>query len=88
VVDAHAIDRALDAGTSRVAMMRGYRDHRDAVKGSPHFFLADGGDLPNPGIEMHWVGKPGAGFIVIDHDDAGVYDDLVRRAAAVPTAPA
>ena len=53
-------------------MMTTYRDCRDAVRGSPHFFLPDGSDVHNPGIQMHQVGSPGAGFLVLDEDDPGV----------------
>ncbi len=72
---------ALDEGTARAQMMRGYREHVDDVQGSPHFFLADGSDVHNPSIQLHWVGDPGAGFPVVDADDPSVFDDLVRRAA-------
>ncbi len=63
--------------------MRTYLASRDAVQGSPHFFLADGSHTHNPGIAIHQVGEPGAGFLVLDFDDPTVYDELVRRAAGV-----
>ncbi len=50
----------------------------DEVQGSPHFSLADGSDVHDPGISLHWAD---AGCPVVDEDDPGVYDDLVRRAA-------
>lgn len=53
----------------------------DDVQGSPHFFLADGSDVHNPGIELHWEGEPGSGFPVVDTDDPSAIDELVRRAA-------
>ncbi len=59
-------------------MMADYRAHADEVRGSPHFFLADGSDVHNPGIGLHWAD---AGYPVVDADDPGVYEDLVRRAA-------
>ncbi|MFD3038394.1 DsbA family oxidoreductase [Mycolicibacterium senegalense] len=80
-VDAGALRRDLEQGTARAEMMRGYRDHRDEVQGSPHFFLPDGSDVHNPGIELHWVGEPGAGFPVVDADDPAAMDELVKRAA-------
>lgn len=80
-VDAEDLRRDLDEGTARAQMMRGYREHVDDVQGSPHFFLADGSDVHNPGIQLHWVGDPGAGFPVVDADDPSVFDDLIRRAA-------
>lgn len=48
------------------------------MQGSPHFFLADGSDVHNPGIELHWAD---AGYPQVDSDDPDAYDDLVRRAA-------
>jgi predicted DsbA family dithiol-disulfide isomerase len=82
-VDADALRRDLDEGSARAEMMHGYREHVDDVQGSPHFFLADGSNVHNPGIELHWQGEPGAGFPVIDGDDAAAMDELVKRAAAV-----
>ncbi|NOR00854.1 dithiol-disulfide isomerase [Mycolicibacterium fortuitum] len=80
-VDAGALRRDLEQGTARAEMMQGYRGHRDEVQGSPHFFLPDGSDVHNPGIELHWVGEPGAGFPVVDSDDPAAMDELVKRAA-------
>lgn len=80
-VDVDALAEMLDAGTAREAMMRDYRAHVGQVQGSPHFFVADGSDVHNPGITVHWVGEPGAGFPVVDSDDPSVFADLVRRAA-------
>ncbi len=81
-VDVDRLRVALDSGRARGPMMRTYLDCRDAVQGSPHFFLPDGTDAANPGVTMHEVGEPGAGFYVVDSDDPQVYDDLVRRAAS------
>lgn len=80
-VNVDQLRQAFDAGTARATMMTSYQDHRENVQGSPHFFLADGTDIHNPGIRMHQEGSPGAGFLVVDADDPGVYDDLVRKAA-------
>jgi len=77
-VDETALAEALDTGRARTAVMA---PPPEAVKGSPHVFLADGSDVHNPGIEMHWMGEHGTGFPCIDADDPSVYDDLVRRAA-------
>lgn len=82
-VDVDQLRSALDEGRARGAMMRTYRARRDQVQGSPHFFLPDGTGAHNPGIELHEVGRAGAGFLVVDSDDPSVYDDLVRRAAGV-----
>jgi predicted DsbA family dithiol-disulfide isomerase len=83
-VDADALRRDLDEGTARAAMMREYRKNADKVQGSPHFFLADGSDVHNPGIDLRWEGEPGAGFPVVEVDDPSAIDELVQR-AAVPT---
>jgi hypothetical protein len=80
-VDADALQRDLDEGTARAEMMRTYRKHADEVKGSPHFFLPDGSDVHNPGVELHWEGDPGAGFPMVDKDDSAIYDQLVKQAA-------
>jgi predicted DsbA family dithiol-disulfide isomerase len=80
-VDVDQLGKDLDAGTARAAMMADYRGCADRVQGSPHFFFADGHDVHNPGISLHWQGEPGEGFPVVDEDDPAVYDDLVRRAA-------
>src|SRR4051812_40376788 len=79
LVDADAIAAALDDGRARAAMMADYRAHVDEVQGSPHFFLTDGSDVHNPGIEMH--PDEAGGYPVVDADDPAAYDDLVRRAA-------
>ncbi|MGY1753578.1 DsbA family protein [Blastococcus sp. SYSU D01042] len=80
LVDDDAIAAALDDGRARGPMMADYRANRERVQGSPHFFLADGSDVHNPGIAMH--PDEDGGYPVVDSDDPSVYDDLVRRAAA------
>ncbi|SDO15440.1 DsbA family protein [Geodermatophilus sp. DSM 45219] len=80
-VDAGALAAALDDGRARGPMMADYRAHAGEVQGSPHFFLADGSDVHNPGTEQH---SSAAGYPVVDSDDPSVYDDLVRRAAGMP----
>ncbi|AHI00256.1 dithiol-disulfide isomerase [Kutzneria viridogrisea] len=69
-VDVAELAAALDSGTSRAAVMA---DHEvagsEVVQGSPHLFLADGTDLHNPGITVHWEGPWAAGFPVVDKDD-------------------
>jgi predicted DsbA family dithiol-disulfide isomerase len=80
-VDSDALAKALDNGTARHAVVRQWHDAVDGpVKGSPHLFLADGSDAANPGITMHWEGKPGHGFPVVDADDPSIVEQLVRRA--------
>jgi len=82
-VDVDALAGALDDGVARRTVMARFDEatRSDAVKGSPHLFLPDGTDAHNPGIEMHWERPPGQGFPVVDHDDPGIYEDLLRRAA-------
>ena len=72
---------AFDSGQARGPMMQSYFAHRDDVQGSPHFFLADGTDVANPGIELHQEGEGGTEVPVVDDDEPGVYDGLVRHAA-------
>jgi len=76
-VDAAALREALDDGRARGPMMRDYRAHRDDVQGSPHFFLGDGSDVHNPGIELEWDGDTPS----VKRDDADAMARLVRRAA-------
>jgi predicted DsbA family dithiol-disulfide isomerase len=80
-VDVDALAAALEDGRARGPMLHDYREHRDDIQGSPHFFFADGHDVHNPGVEMHQVGEPGAGFLVLDSHDPSVYDAMVQRVA-------
>jgi predicted DsbA family dithiol-disulfide isomerase len=80
-VDVEMLAAALDDGRARASMMRAYRDHADDVQGSPHFVFADGYEVHNPGMELHWEGEPGQRFPVVDMDEPSTYEDLVRRAA-------
>ena len=77
-VDVVALERARQQGEARAAVLD---PAPSDVKGSPHLFLPDGSDAPNPGIELHWEGEHGTGFPVIDRDDPTVYEQLLRRAA-------
>lgn len=83
-VDVDRLAAALDDGRCRGPMTADYRTHRDDVQGSPHFFLPDGSDVHNPGVDLHWEGKPGSGYPVVDRDDPDVYDRLLQQAAAGP----
>ena len=83
-LDVDALAAALDDGRARRAVMDQHElAMSPAVDGSPHLFLADGTDVHNPGIDMHWEGPKGSGFPVVTADDPSIYDDLLRRAAAV-----
>jgi len=61
-------------------MMQWQQARDGPVKGSPHLFFADGTDVANPGITMHWEGEHGHGFPVVDAFDPSVYETLLRRA--------
>lgn len=81
-VDADALRQDLDDGRARAAMMADYRANVGKVSGSPHFFLPDGTDVHNPGIEFHWDGESeGEGHLHIDSDDPDAMAHLVRQAA-------
>jgi predicted DsbA family dithiol-disulfide isomerase len=81
-LDTTKLAEALDDGRARRTVMdQKEQAERDDVKGSPHAFLADGTNVHNPGVRMHWEGEKPGGFPVIDADDPEVVDDLVRRAA-------
>lgn len=80
-LDVDALTDALDDGRARRAVIDQWHEAgRGEVKGSPHVFLADGTNVHNPGITMHWEGEKPGGFPVIDADDPSVYDDLLRQA--------
>ena len=78
----------MDSGRARPAVIAHWQAVRGAaVHCSPHLFLPDGTDVPNPGITARWVnGDFGVGFPVIDREDPTVYRDLLNRAAAVTAA--
>lgn len=82
-VDAAVLRDALVSGRCRRAVFEQMDEaKRENVKGSPHLFLSDGSDFPNPGIEKEWIcGEEGDGFVVIHKDDPSIYEDIVRAAA-------
>jgi predicted DsbA family dithiol-disulfide isomerase len=81
-VDPDALRASLTVGSARAAIEEQFATScTDAVQGSPHLFLPDGTDIHNPGVTLHWEGGHGVGFPVVERDEPGVYDDLVRRAA-------
>jgi len=83
-VDVDALAAALDDGRARHLVVEQWHEaDRGPVKGSPHLFLADGHDEPNPGVELHWEGPHGHGFPVVDADDPSIYERLLERAATV-----
>lgn len=82
-VDTAALAAAMDEGRGRAAVAEGARvAATDAVLCSPHVFLPDGTDHPNPGLDVEWIGDWGVGFPRITRDDPAVYDDLLARSVA------
>lgn len=81
-VDADALQEAFDDGRGRRPVIddQGVAEAAQ-VQGSPHFFLANGENVHNPGVEMRWEGRKGVGFPVVTENDPAVYETLVRRAA-------
>jgi len=80
-VDVDALAVALEQGSARSQVFGqwGASDER-GVEGSPHLFLPDGTGSANPGITYHWSGASHGGYPVIDSDDPGVYDQLLKQA--------
>ena len=83
-VDLERLAEAFDSGRGRHLLFEQYEVAKtDAVDGSPHLFLADGSSVQNPGVDASWEqGSDGFWRPVEVRDDPGVYDDLLRRAAA------
>ncbi|HET7481872.1 MAG TPA: DsbA family protein [Actinomycetota bacterium] len=81
-LDTTALADDLDHGSSRIDVMEQQRvAETEDVQGSPHVFLPDGTNEPNPGIAMEWEGSHGVGFPVVHEDRPKVYIDLLQRAA-------
>ena len=77
-LDPTALADALDDGRARRALLEDWAIARgEEVRGSAHLFAPDGTNAQNPGISYRWVG----GGPVVDADDPGAIDELVRRAA-------
>ncbi|MDQ3218747.1 MAG: DsbA family protein [Actinomycetota bacterium] len=80
-VDAALVGASLEDGRRRRAL---FEDRvvsgSGEVKGSPHFFLANGTDFHNPGVELHWEGEHGKGFPMIDSDDPQEFERLLKAA--------
>lgn len=86
-LDLAALTTALDGGTARKSIFDDMaRAESSEVEGSPHFFLSDGSDYHNPGIQHHWEGNHGKGFVVVDKDDPSVYEEMFDR--VMPMTPA
>jgi predicted DsbA family dithiol-disulfide isomerase len=82
VVDVTALASALDDGRARSSLSdQAAISRTERVNCSPHLFLPDGSDYPNPGIEVRWEGAYGIGFPVIESDDPKIYEDILLKAA-------
>jgi predicted DsbA family dithiol-disulfide isomerase len=78
-VDAELVEESLRDGRCRRALFDDLAlSASNKVKGSPHFFLSDGTDVHNPGVELHWEGAQGEGFPVIDAHDAHAFERLLK----------
>ncbi len=76
-IDVDALDEDLRSGRARRMIFDDMDEaKRSDVKGSPHFFLADGSNWHNPGVQMRWVGTDGKGFPIIEKDDPAIYADM------------
>ena len=82
-VDVGALTEVLDGGGARRALFDDWAIARgDEVRGSAHLFAPDGTNAQNPGIAIGWrEDGAGGGEAVIEADDPGAIDDLLRRAA-------
>jgi hypothetical protein len=79
-VDAEALEAGLRRGAGRSAVFEQWEQAKQVAKGSPHFFLADGTSLHNPGISHDWTGGEHGGMPRITSDDVSVFDDILDRA--------
>lgn len=81
-VDLDELAAALDDGRHRRRVTADFAvAGTDAIPASPTLRLPDGTTVTNPGIDVRWQGPWAEGFPVVDAHDAGVYDELLRRAA-------
>jgi predicted DsbA family dithiol-disulfide isomerase len=81
-LDVDELEAALEDGRCRSALTGDHLiSETKTIQGSPHVFLADGTNVANPGIELHWEGEHGEGFPVVDQDDPSIYDRLLETVA-------
>jgi predicted DsbA family dithiol-disulfide isomerase len=81
-VDVDALRTALTQGTARPLLAeQAAVAASDAVVCSPHVFLPDGTDIPNPGLDVEWVGDWGVGYPLIKADDPAVYEKILTSSA-------
>jgi predicted DsbA family dithiol-disulfide isomerase len=83
-LDLSALAEGLDSGRARGAIFDDWAIAKtDAVQGSPHFFLSDGTNAQNPGLQLDWhEGEDGLWRPTIVADDPSAYERLLLRAAA------
>ena len=82
-LDLAKLAAALDSGRARRAIFDDWEIAKtDAVRGSPHLFVADGTNAQNPGLEVDWnEGADGVWLPTIVSDAPWAYEDYLRRAA-------
>lgn len=82
-LDAGRLENDLTRGTARRAVFDDAAlAATDAVTLSPHVFLPDGTNHPNPGMSVHWCGDWAKGFPIITDDEPLIGERLLRQAAA------
>lgn len=82
-IDADALADALADGRARPTLMaQATVAATDHVTCSPHLFLPDGTDYPNPGFRSRWEGAYGIGWPVVQQDDPSIIRGILEAAAA------
>lgn len=83
-LDVDRLASDLDQGTSRAAVSRQATGARSvATVCTGYLVLPEGTGWCNAGITTSWVGPPLPGGVpIVQHDDPGIYRELVKRAAA------
>lgn len=82
IVDVDHLAAALDDGRARSLVTDDFHLAQAAgVVCSPHLYLPDGTNHPNPGIDVAWIGDYGEGFPNVRSDDPGIYETILRQAA-------
>jgi predicted DsbA family dithiol-disulfide isomerase len=81
-VDVAELIEALDDGRARRTLSdQAAISASDRIVCSPHLFLPDGTNHPNPGITSRWAGRYGVGYPIVEADDPKVIEDLLQRSA-------
>jgi predicted DsbA family dithiol-disulfide isomerase len=82
-LDVSRLEADLRSGSYRATVFADLDMARtDAVLMSPHVFLADGSNVANPGIAVHWQGGWASGFPVVDSNEPMAIESILRQAAA------